>query len=81
MPGKSGYNIGTIAFSRSCSTAGRRFRMSNENVPNGNPSVDQETDEKIDRRAVAGRIGRFLAYTAPALLALATAKSATASPG
>ena len=55
--------------------------MSNENVPNGNPPVEKETDEKIDRRAVASRIGRFLAYTAPALLALATAKSAGASPG
>ena len=53
--------------------------MSNENVPNGNPPVEKETDEKIDRRAVAGRIGRFLAYTAPALLALATAKDACAS--
>jgi hypothetical protein len=49
--------------------------MSNENVPNGNPPVEKET-EKIDRRTVASRIGRFLAYTAPALLVLATAKDA-----
>ena len=54
--------------------------MSNENVPNGNPPVEKETDEKIDRRAVASRIGVFLAYTAPALLALATAKDGSASP-
>ena len=50
--------------------------MSNENVPSGNPPVEKVTDEKIDRRAVAGRIGVFLAYTAPALIALTTAKDA-----
>jgi hypothetical protein len=55
--------------------------MSNENVPNGNPPVENETGEKIDRRTVASRIGVFLAYTAPALVALATAKSASGSPG
>jgi hypothetical protein len=55
--------------------------MSNENVPNGNPPVEKETEEKIDRRTVASRIGRFVAYTAPALLALTTAKSGSASPG
>jgi hypothetical protein len=53
--------------------------MSNENVPNGNPPVEKEAEEKIDRRAVAGRIGRFLAYTAPAMIALATAKDGNAS--
>jgi len=51
--------------------------VSNENVPSGNPSVEKEIEEKIDRRAVAGRIGVFLAYTAPALVALATAKDAS----
>jgi hypothetical protein len=50
--------------------------MSNENVPSGNAPVEKETDEKIDRRAVASRIGVFLAYTAPALIALTTAKDA-----
>ena len=54
--------------------------MSNENAPNGNPPVEKETDEKIDRRAVASRIGVFLAYTAPALLALVTARNASSSP-
>jgi hypothetical protein len=53
--------------------------MSNENVPNGNPPVEKETDGKIDRRTVARRVGVFLAYTAPALLALATAKNAAAN--
>jgi hypothetical protein len=52
--------------------------MSNENLPKGNPPVEKETDEKIDRRTVARRIGVFLAYTAPALVALATAKDASA---
>ena len=50
--------------------------MSNENVPKGTPPVEEATEEKIDRRTVAGRIGRFLAYTAPAVIALATAKDA-----
>jgi hypothetical protein len=53
--------------------------MSNENVPNGNPPVEKGSEEKIDRRTVASRIGAFLAYTAPALVALATAKDASAS--
>ena len=38
-----------------------------------------QNDEKIDRRAVGTRIGRFLAYTAPALIALTTAAHANAS--
>jgi hypothetical protein len=54
--------------------------MPNETVPNGNRPDAKATDEKIDRRAVASRIGVFLAYTAPALLALATAKDGSASP-
>jgi hypothetical protein len=53
--------------------------MSNENMPKGNPPVEKETEEKIDRRTVASRIGRFLAYTAPAMIALTTAKSANAT--
>jgi hypothetical protein len=51
--------------------------MSSENVPNGNLPAEKETEEKIDRRAVASRVGRFLAYTSPALLALVTAKDAS----
>jgi hypothetical protein len=69
--------VSRVAFSRSYSTAERSFGVSNENVPSGNPSVEKEIEEKIDRRAVAGRIGVFLAYTAPALVALATAKDAS----
>jgi hypothetical protein len=53
--------------------------VSNENVPNGNPPVEKEADDKIDRRAVASRVGVFLAYTAPALLALTTARDAYAN--
>jgi hypothetical protein len=52
--------------------------MSNENVPNTNLQDEEEVVEKIDRRTMAGRVGRFLAYTAPALIALATAKDAGA---
>jgi hypothetical protein len=35
-------------------------------------------EEKLDRRDLARRMGKFVAYTAPALIALATAKDACA---
>jgi len=35
-------------------------------------------DEKLDRRDLARRLGKFVAYTAPALIALATAKDGAA---
>jgi len=46
--------------------------MSNQNLPNEN--ADEKTEEQVDRRTVVGRAGKFLAYTAPALIALITAK-------
>jgi hypothetical protein len=36
-------------------------------------------EEKLDRRDITRRMGKFLAYTAPALIALATAKDASAN--
>ena len=57
--------------------------MPNENTPSGNPAPGQGTEkvsgEKIDRRTLGGRVGRFLAYTAPAVIALTTAQQAHAS--
>jgi hypothetical protein len=55
--------------------------MVDENIPMENPPVEEESGEKIDRRTMAGRVGRFLAYTAPAVIALATAKDAGGTPG
>ena len=52
--------------------------MTNENLPDEN-ATEKQTDEQIDRRTVAVRAGKFLAYTAPALVALITAKDASAS--
>jgi len=50
--------------------------MENEKSPDAN--VEQtEKAEKLHRREVAGRMGKFLAYTAPALIALSTAKAGT----
>jgi hypothetical protein len=47
---------------------------------NETPVADQHqgtaADEQLDRRTVAKRLGKFVAYTAPALLALSTAKQA-----
>lgn len=51
-------------------------------MPNENPNeiaAEKDTSEQIDRRTMVGRTGRFLAYTAPALVALITAKDASAS--
>ena len=57
--------------------------MSNEKAPNGNLPIENATanvsDEKIDRRTAGARVGRFLAYTAPAVIALTTAAHANAS--
>ena len=52
--------------------------MQNENLPNEN-TAQNESEEKLGRREIAGRMGKFLAYTAPALIALATAKDACAN--
>jgi hypothetical protein len=50
--------------------------MSNEQKPNAQaPS----TEEKIDRRTLGSRVGRFIKYTAPAVLVLTTAQQAHAS--
>jgi hypothetical protein len=53
--------------------------MSNENTPNNNPAAEQDNNEKIDRRTLGTRVGRFLKYTAPALIVLTTAQQAHAS--
>lgn len=53
--------------------------MANENLPNTNASEEQNAEEGIDRRTVAIKAGKFLAYTAPALIALMTARDAAAS--
>jgi len=50
--------------------------MDYENVLNQPASKDNE--EKLHRREVALKLGKFVAYTAPALIALATAKDACA---
>jgi hypothetical protein len=52
--------------------------MENEKLPNEN-ATNRDSEEKMKRREAAGRIGKFLAYTAPALLAMATAKNACAN--
>jgi hypothetical protein len=58
--------------------------MSNEITPNDNSAPDnaapKETNKKIDRRTLGARVGRFLLYTAPAVIVLTTAKQAQASP-
>lgn len=51
--------------------------MLNEN-PN-EIAAGKDTSEQIDRRTMVGRAGKFLVYTAPALIALITAKDASAS--
>lgn len=53
--------------------------MPNENLPEPGASEEQNVQEDINRRTVAIRAGKFLAYTAPALIALMTAKDAAAS--
>jgi len=57
--------------------------MSNEYMPSGNPAsknaAEKDDSEKIDRRTLGNRVGRFLKYTAPALIALTTAQQAHAS--
>jgi hypothetical protein len=45
-------------------------RLPRENTP--------PEDEKLDRRDLARRMGKFVVYTAPALIALATAKDGCA---
>jgi hypothetical protein len=55
--------------------------MTNENPPNESDSpkyTAAETTDGLNRREVAKRAGKFLAYTAPALIALITAKDASA---
>jgi hypothetical protein len=57
--------------------------MSNENLSNGNSApvnaAEKDTSEKLDRRSVVARVGRFVKYTAPALIVLATAQEAEGS--
>ncbi len=57
--------------------------MSNENISNGNSAsgdgAEKDTSEKIDRRTLGARVGRFVKYTAPAVIALTTAQQAHAS--
>jgi hypothetical protein len=47
--------------------------------PQDSNSTPQPADDQIDRRDLAKRAGKFLGYTAPALLALMTAKEAQAT--
>jgi hypothetical protein len=53
--------------------------MSIENVPSENESTASEDADGLNRREIARKAGKFLAYTAPALIALITAKNASAS--
>jgi hypothetical protein len=56
--------------------------MEHQNLPNQGASQDDsqgDSLEKVHRREVAVRMGKFFAYTAPALIALATAKDACAN--
>lgn len=39
----------------------------------------EQSEERVDRREVAKRLGKLLTYTAPALIALSTAKDASAT--
>jgi hypothetical protein len=41
--------------------------------------VEEQTAGTIDRRSAARKAGKFLAYTAPVLIALITAKDANAT--
>jgi hypothetical protein len=50
--------------------------MQEEKLPNDNTTPEEE---KLDRREITRRMGKFLTYTAPALIALATAKDACAN--
>jgi len=52
--------------------------MENEKLSNEGASQD-DSQNKLHRREVAVRMGKFFAYTAPALIALATAKDACAN--
>jgi hypothetical protein len=52
--------------------------MPKENLPDEN-TPQSDSEDKPNRREIAGRVGEFLAYTAPALIALATAKDACAN--
>ena len=52
--------------------------MPDDNLPSESPTA-KENDEPIDRRTAAARAGKFVTYTAPALLALLTAKDVAAS--
>jgi hypothetical protein len=52
--------------------------MSNEKLSNGNSApgnaAGKDASKKIDRRTLGTRVGRFVKYTAPALIVLITAK-------
>jgi hypothetical protein len=57
--------------------------MPNEKLSNGNSApgsvAEKDTSKKIDRRSLVARVGRFVKYTAPALIVLATAQQVQAS--
>jgi hypothetical protein len=57
--------------------------MSNEKLSNGNSApgnaAEKDTSEKLDRRRLVARVGRFVKYTAPALIVLATAQQGQGS--
>ena len=56
--------------------------MPNEKLSNGNSApgnVAEKDTKKIDRRSLVARVGRFVKYTAPALIVLATAQQVQAS--
>ena len=56
----------------------RQSCMPNENISKGNSApgnaVEKDTGEKLDRRSLVARVGRFVKYTAPALIVMMTAK-------
>jgi hypothetical protein len=51
--------------------------LSNEKQPVENDATPVSAD-KVDRRTAARRIAKVLTYTAPALIALSTARNASA---
>jgi hypothetical protein len=61
----------------------REARMPNEKLSNGNSApgnvTEKDASKKLDRRSLVARVGRFVKYTAPALIVLATAQQVQAS--
>jgi hypothetical protein len=65
----------TVAIRAELFTDLEEIQMEEEKLPNEN--AGQNDEEKLHRREMAGRMGKFLAYTAPALIALSSAKAIT----